>query len=546
MCSIFGIISKENLDTDIIVSACKLSNIMKHRGPDGNGYKLFENAILVHERLAIVNLESGSQPFLSDNEEIALIANCEIYNYIEISQMIEDKIGMKFVTRSDADVLLYGYKLFGTDILKYIRGMYAFIIYDSDKNIYFVARDPIGIIPLYYGMDKKGRLIFSSEMKSFREMAEEIFVFPPGSFIKSINTDLSMNGIIKYYLPNWITDSQNSVDLEELKNKLTDSVKCHLMGNVPIVSLLSGGLDSSLIAGIASKFLKEKNETLRTYSIGLEGSPDLLYAKEVADYIGSIHNNIIYTIKDGLAVIKDIIWHLESYDVTTIRASIPMYLAARKIKEDGFKVTLSGEGADEIFGGYLYFHQAPSAEEFHKETVSRVLNLSYSDCLRANKSTLACGVELRVPFLDTDFINYSMNISPEYRMISSKLDGNRKIEKYILRQAFYKENIIPQKILWRQKEQFSDGVGYEWIDALKENGEKQVSDDIFERAKEFYPVNTPLTKEAFYYRTIYNDLFGSCGDKTVQQWIPRVDWGCLADPSGRAQKVHLNCNKLII
>lgn len=349
---------------------------------------------------------------------------------------------------------------------------------------------------------------------------------------------------VKFYKEDWITKvPSQSVDLKLLREALESAVRSHLQCEVKFGSLLSGGVDSSLIASISTKIMREKdpNFKLHTYSVGLKGAPDFKYSQMVADYIGSDHHEVHFTVDEGIDCIRDIIYHLETYDVTTIRASIPMFLLTRYIKSCGLKMVLSGEGADEILGGYLYFHSAPDSESFHAETVSRVLNLWSSDCLRANKSTLAWGVELRVPFLDTNFVNYAMSVRPEDRMITK---DKKNIEKYILRAAFA-DNYLPDEVLWRQKEQFSDGVGYNWIDTIRSFAASHVNDEQFERAKELFPFNTPLSKEGFYYREIFEELFPneSC-IKTVKQWIPRLDWGCPSDPSGRAQKVHVASEKV--
>lgn len=329
-----------------------------------------------------------------------------------------------------------------------------------------------------------------------------------------------------------------SVDLTRFREALESAVRSHLQCEVKFGALLSGGVDSSLIASIATKIMRAKNPNfkLHTYSVGLKGAPDFKYSQMVADYLGSDHHEVEFTVEEGIDCIRDIIYHLETYDVTTIRASIPMFLLTRYIKSCGLKMVLSGEGADEILGGYLYFHSAPNADDFHHETVSRVMNLWSSDCLRANKSSLAWGVELRVPFLDTDFVNYAMSVRPEDRMITK---ANRDIEKYILRAAFA-DDYLPDEVLWRQKEQFSDGVGYNWIDSIRSYAAGHVNDGLFKRAKDLYPFNTPLSREGFYYRQLFEEIFPnkSC-IKTVKQWIPRLDWGCSSDPSGRAQKVHV-------
>lgn len=530
MCGISGIISQDLLQEDEGIARDR-SALMRHRGPDGTGVAVYANAVLVHERLAIVGISTGAQPFYSE-DGMALVANCEIYNYREIVEMIRRRAG-GYVPRSDADVILRGYEVFGQDILQHIRGMYAFVIYDDRAKQFFVARDPIGIIPLYYGYDSGGRLMFASEMKSLCRACKKAMCFPPGSFALG-----SVGGAMepkRYYLPEWSRSvGMQPADLHRVRDLLVSAVQSHMMADVDVAALLSGGLDSSLVAGIAAGMLRKQGRVLATYSVGLEGSPDLECARTVAEHIGSDHHEVTFTVEEGLRAIRSVIWHLETYDITTVRASIPMYLMGRRVSHDGLKVVMSGEGADEIFGGYLYFHEAPSAEEFHWETARRVMDLSYADCLRANKSMMAWGVECRVPLLDTDFVDYAMAISPSDRMGGT---GGR-MEKHVLRAAFDGEDVIPDAILWRQKEQFSDGVGYSWIDALQEHGAMSVSDEDLGEAAVRFPVNPPSSKEAFYYRTVYEELFGRSGDETVKKWIPRTDWGCSMDPSGRAQKAH--------
>lgn len=365
------------------------------------------------------------------------------------------------------------------------------------------------------------------------------YCLTPGSLFSHKLGDANKWQFVKYFKQDWMTMMPSmKVDLEVLREKLESAVRSHLQCEVKFGALLSGGVDSSLIASIATKIMREKRPDfkLHTYSVGLKGGPDFKYSKMVADFIDSDHHEIVFTVDEGLDCIREIIRHLETYDVTTIRASIPMFILTRYIKSSGLKMVLSGEGADEILGGYLYFHAAPNAEEFHYETVSRVLNLWSSDCLRANKSTLAWGVELRVPFLDTNFVNYAMSVRPEDRMISRAM---RSIEKFILRAAF-DDNYLPDEVLWRQKEQFSDGVGYNWIDTIRSYASSHVNDEQFARASEHFPINTPLSKEGFYYRQLFEEIFPnkSCV-KTVKLWVPRQDWGCSSDPSGRAQGVHI-------
>lgn len=540
MCGIFAILSEKALGPGVRELAYQQSLLQRHRGPEETGVVMTEKGVIIQERLALVGLETGRQPLISKGDNLVLAANCEIYNYKEIEKII----GEPYKARSDSDVILAMYEQYGKGMIDHIKGMYAFLIYDKKTENVFIARDPIGIIPLYYGYDEEKRLWLASEMKCLVNKCQTIEIFEPGSYMLGKVSSLSKT---RYYIPQWTKRVPTTpVDLGMLSAKLIKEVKSHLPMEVRVGAFLSGGLDSSLIAGIASKLLKsgehksECDAKLSTYSIGMKDSPDLGHARIVADYIGSDHHEIIFTAEEGIDCIREVVWHLDSYDVTTVRASIPMYMLSRKVRKDGIKVVLSGEGADELFGGYLYFHQAPNATDFHWETAARVLNLSYSDCLRANKSTLAWGVELRVPMLATEFINHVMEIRPEDRMTPSAADTEkRRCEKYILRKAFSGQGIIPESVIWRQKEQFSDGVGYGWIDALRSNAESRVSDEEFAQAAVLFPYNTPDTKEAFYIRKIYQEQFGTIGDRTVMKWTPRTDWGCSSDPSGRTQKVHL-------
>jgi len=442
----------------------------------------------------------------------------------------------------------------GSEMLQHLRGMFSFVLYDSRNDRHIVARDRIGITTLYYGWNTKHpeTKFYASEMKSLLENCDEIHTFPPGHYYDSAS-QLTKS----YFNPIWYDNSyippHEATDLKKLRESLETSVRRRLMCEVPFGVLLSGGLDSSLIASIAAreaeKALSYPDDDncsgiafwprIHSFSIGLPGSPDLKAAQEVADFIGTKHHGFTFTLSEGHDALLDVIYHLETYDVTTIRASTPMYLLSRKIKAMGVKMVLSGEGSDEIFGGYLYFHKAPDAESLHLETISRVKNLHLSDCLRANKSTMAWGLEARVPFLDTDFLDVAMTLDPNEKLIS---EG--KMEKYVLRKAFDcpEEPYLPNNILWRQKEQFSDGIGYSWIDSLKSKAEKKVSDELFETRFERYPKDTPTTKEAFWYRMMFEQHFGrgTAAEGTVKLWIPRADWGCPTDPSGRAQKIHVS------
>lgn len=524
----------------------KQSRKQRHRGPDHTGVADCpeDGVIMVQERLAVLCPETGDQPLKSADESIVMAANGEIYNYLELSAEIAKRMG-KYAPRSDCDVIIAMYEHFGDQLVQHISGMYSFALYDKTAKRMLVARDPIGIIPLYKGVDDEGNVWFSSEVKCLVDVCDTVEDFEPGTIL---SIEGSKQTLTRYYQPKWITEiSTNKADLTLLRQQLVNAVRSHLQSDVPFGSLLSGGVDSSLIASIASQIIRERDPKarLKTYSVGLENAPDFKYSRMVADYIDSDHREIIFKIDDGIDCIRETIYHLESYDITTVRCSIPMILMARFIKSEGLKMILSGEGADEIFGGYLYFHKAPNAEEFHHELVKRVLSLHKFDCLRANKATMTYGLELRVPFLDTDFLNHSMSIRPEDKMAGIKNqfaqeNGQRvpRIEKHILRAAFA-DKYLPDSVLWRQKEQFSDGVGYSWIDSIRAYAESQIDDEEFSRAAEIYPFNTPPTKEAFYYRALYEEMFpGEAYAKTVTRWVPRVDWGCQADPSGRAQAVH--------
>lgn len=526
--------------------AYKQSKIQRHRGPDHTGICAIpeHGVVFVQERLAVVLPETGDQPLKSADESIMLTSNGEIYNYLELSANVA-KLRGKYEPRSDCDVIIAMYEQFGSELVEHILGMFAFVLYDKNEKRLLVGRDPIGIIPLYKGVDDEGNLWFCSEVKCLVGICDTVEDFEPGTLLTVENGNVTQT---KYYQPTWISEIPTSkADLTLLRQQMVSAVRSHLHCDSKFGSLLSGGVDSSLIASIATQILRERDPSyrLKTYSIGLENAPDFKYSRMVADYINSDHREIIFRIEDGIDCIRDTIFHTESYDITTVRCSIPMILMARYIKAEGLKMILSGEGADEIFGGYLYFHQAPNAKEFHQELIKRVLSLHKFDCLRANKATLSNGLELRVPFLDTEFLNYSMSIRPEDKMGGVKNqfaqeNGHRvaRIEKHILRAAFAK-NYLPDEVLWRQKEQFSDGVGYSWIDSIRSYAESQITDDEFQRADEIYPINTPATKEAFFYRALFEEMFpGDSYAKTVTKWVPRLDWGCSQDPSGRAQSAH--------
>lgn len=528
-----------------------MSKTVRHRGPDWSGIYVSENAILAHERLAIVDPKSGGQPLFSKDGKLVLAVNGEIYNHREIRKYFEGKY--EFMTQSDCEVILALYREKGPDFLEDLNGIFAFALYDVEKNCFLIGRDHIGIIPLYQGWDSDGAYYVASELKALEGHCNKIEEFLPGQYLYSPDGETT-----KWYTRDWMdyaTVKDNLSDVQKLRRALEDAVERQLMSDVPYGVLLSGGLDSSIISAVAKKFAAKRIETdnkddawwpqLHSFAIGLEGSPDLAAARNVAKHIDSIHHEINYTVQEGLDAIRDVIYHIETYDVTTVRASTPMYLLARFIKSMGVKMVLSGEGADEIFGGYLYFHKAPNAEEFHKETVRKLNKLHQYDCLRANKSLASWGVEGRVPFLDKEFMDVAMRLNP-----NDKMAGNGKMEKHILRKAF--EEYLPQEIAWRQKEQFSDGVGYNWIDTLKAIASEKVSDEQMANVKYRFPINPPLTKEEYVYRTIYSELFPSDSAAQCVPSVPSVacstpialEWDEAfrknADPSGRAVKtVHL-------
>ena len=555
MCGILAIFGNSNSEdfTERRDHFLKLSKLIRHRGPDWNGIYLdsTNKVLITHERLSIVGIDSGTQPIVSKNSRFILSVNGEIYNYKSLySSILHGKYQPQ--TKSDCEVIIPLYRDFNTFTPKMLDGIFSFVLYDTEKNEILVARDPIGIIPLYYGLTENNEIMFASEAKCLTDNCNFITTFPPGNYLKISNKDSltdtdievlktqtgnSTNVVFsRYYAPFYESSYiNNETDIDEittnLRNKLIQSVEKRLMSDVPYAVLLSGGLDSSLVASITNRICLSKKEKLHSFSIGLKGAPDLIAARKVAKFLGTIHHEIIFTVQEGLDCLRDLIWHLETYDTTTIRASTPMYLLSRKIKAYGIKMVLSGEGADEILGGYLYFHNAPSSTEFHRECISRVSNLHHFDCLRANKSTMAWGVEARVPFLDQEFIEYAISLDP-----SLKLKDN--MEKWILREAFNdKENpYLPEDILWRQKEQFSDGVGYSWIDGLKMLTESIVTDEEFTENSEKFGVKS---KEEYYYKKIYNELFPE--NIGIKRWIPRTDWdGVGYDPSGRAQGVHVN------
>ena len=528
----------------------EMSKRVRHRGPDWSGIYSSKNAILGHERLAIVDPASGKQPLYNQDGTVVLAANGEIYNHLELRKKFDGKY--QFKTESDCEVILALYQEKGSDFVDDLNGIFAFAIYDSKNDSYFIARDHMGIIPLYMGWDKHGTFYVASELKALEGICTKIELFPPGHYWNS-----GAQAPTRWYKRDW-TEFQNvtnnSTSIEDLHDALSDAVHRQLMSDVPYGVLLSGGLDSSITSALAKKFSSRRVESddtqeawwpqLHSFSVGLEGSPDLAAAKKVSKHIGSIHHEVIFTIQEGLDAIRDVIYHLETYDITTVRASTPMFLMARSIKSHGIKMVLSGEGADELFGGYLYFHKAPSAEEFHNETVRKLEKLHQYDCLRANKSLAAWGIEGRVPFLDKEFIDVAMQINPKDKMINKE-----RMEKWVVRKAF--EDYLPESVAWRQKEQFSDGVGYSWIDTLKEVVESEVSDKQMDNAHFRFPLQTPQNKEEFYYRSIFEQHFPSDAAALSVPSVPSVacstpialEWDEAFknqnDPSGRAvAKVH--------
>lgn len=550
MCSIFGILDIKTGAEALRPKALECSRLLRHRGPDWSGIYNNDNAILVHERLSIVDTEHGAQPLYNSDKTHVLAVNGEIYNHKTLAKKLN--VDYQFQTGSDCEVILPLYEEFGVEFVDKLQGMFAFCLYNAKDNSYLIARDHIGIIPLYTGRDEQGNFYVASEMKALMPMCKTVEEFPPGHIL-----DSRVGEVQKYYQRNWQQYSaikDNHTNLTNLREALEESVKSHLMTDVPYGVLLSGGLDSSLISSITQKFAARRIEEndlseawwpkVHSFACGLEGSPDLEAAQKVADSIGTIHHSVLFTEQEGIDALKEVIYHLETYDVTTVRASTPMYLMARKIKAMGIKMVLSGEGADEIFGGYLYFHKAPNAQEFHEELNRKLEKLHMFDCLRANKSMSAWGIEARVPFLDKTFLDVAMRINPE-----DKMCGNGKMEKAVLRSAF--EGYLPDEILWRQKEQFSDGVGYSWIDSLKEHIEAQVTDQQLATAEFKFPVNTPDTKEAYFYRSIFEEHFplpsaAECvpGGKSVACSTPQAlawdeSFSKMADPSGRAvMSVH--------
>jgi len=552
MCGIFGILDIKTDVSELRTQALELSKLLRHRGPDWSGIWHNDNAILCHERLAIVDVDTGAQPLISSNGNQVLAVNGEIYNHKDLESKLTTPYN--FQTKSDCEIIIPLYQQEGVGFIDKLEGMFAFVLYDQENNTYLIARDHMGIIPLYTGFDEFGNFYVASEMKALVPVCKTVQEFPPGHYLSSTDGKL-----VKYYERDWMSYDNvkdNETNLDDLKVAFEKAVKSHLMSDVPYAVLLSGGLDSSLVSAVAARYVAKRVEDgdksdawwprLHSFAVGLEGAPDLIAAKKVANMIGTVHHEIHFTIQEGLDAIRDVIYHLETYDTTTIRAATPMYLMTRKIKAMGIKMVLSGEGADEIFGGYLYFHKAPNAKELHEETVRKLDRLHLFDCARANKSTSAWGVEARVPFLDKNFMDVAMRLNPQDKMCV----GGR-MEKWILRKAFDDDTYLPAEVLWRQKEQFGDGVGYSWIDSIREFVALEVSDQKMASAQFRFPINTPDTKEGYHYRTIFEDYFpqesaAKCvpsGKSIACSTVEALEWDesfkAAADPSGRSMKsVH--------
>lgn len=550
MCGIVGILNVKSQTQELRTKALRMSQKIRHRGPDWSGIYSGGSAILAHERLSIVDPESGGQPLYAPDRQQVLAVNGEIYNHQDIRKSYSGRY--EFQTGSDCEVILALYRDKGINFLEDLSGIFAFVLYDESEDAFLIARDPIGVIPLYIGYDSDGTVYVASELKALEGNCERYESFLPGHYYWS-----KTPGMRRYYQRDWMeydAVKENGGDAASIRSALEDAVKRQLMSDVPYGVLLSGGLDSSVISAIAEKYSEMRIEDdsrskaywprLHSFAVGLKGAPDLAKAKIVADHIGTVHHEINYTIQEGLDALRDVIYYIETYDVTTVRASTPMYLLARVIKSMGIKMVLSGEGADEIFGGYLYFHKAPDAQAFHEETVRKLSKLHQYDCLRANKSLSAWGVEGRVPFLDKEFLDVAMRLNP-----TNKLCPGTTIEKRIVREAF--ADMLPSEVAWRQKEQFSDGVGYSWIDTLKQITSEAVSDEEMAHASERFPINPPKTKEEYYYRSIFAEHFPSesaalsvpseasvaCSTSTALEWD--ASFQGMNDPSGRAVKgVH--------
>lgn len=550
MCGIVCAFDIKQSAEEVRGQVLEMSKKVRHRGPDWSGVYSDGKAVIAHERLAIVDPTSGKQPLYSPDKKVVLAVNGEIYNHREIRKRFEGKYD--FQTQSDCEVILALYQEKGVDFLDDLNGIFGFALYDTEKDVYLVARDHMGIIPLYIGWDKHGTFYVASELKALEGVCTKIELFLPGHYL--LSSDAEMKQWYKRDWRDYDVVKDNETDIAALRKALEDAVHRQLMSDVPYGVLLSGGLDSSITSAVAKKFAAKRIESddtseawypqLHSFSVGLEGSPDLAAARKAAAHIGTIHHEVKFTIQEGLDAIRDVIYYLETYDITTVRASTPMYLMARVIKSMGIKMVLSGEGSDELFGGYLYFHKAPNAKEFHEETVRKLDKLYMYDCLRANKSLMAWGIEGRVPFLDKEFMDVAMHINPKDKMITPE-----RMEKWVLRKAF--EEYLPESIAWRQKEQFSDGVGYGWIDKLKELVNEEVTDEQLTNAKFRFPIQTPTSKEEYYYRSIFEEHFPSdsaalsvpsvpsvaCSTPTALAWDE--SFKNMNDPSGRAvARVH--------
>lgn len=561
MCGIVAIFNVKEQTPELRTKALGMSKKIRHRGPDWSGIHCSGSAILAHERLSIVDPESGGQPLFSPDGKQVLAVNGEIYNHQEIRERYKGRYD--FQTGSDCEVILALYRDKGIDFLEDLNGIFAFALYDEEQDAFLIARDHIGVIPLYIGYNADGKVFVASELKALEGECERYEPFLPGHYYWS-----KAPGMKPWYKRDWMeydNVKDNPASSDAIRKSLCAAVKRQMMSDVPYGVLLSGGLDSSVISAITESYAERRIETdsqsrawwprLHSFAVGLKGAPDLAKARLVADYIGTVHHEINYTIQEGLDALRDVIYFIETYDITTVRASVPMYLLARVIKSMGIKMVLSGEGADEIFGGYLYFHKAPSAEEFHKETVRKLSKLHQYDCLRANKSLSAWGVEGRVPFLDKEFLDVAMRTNSKAKMCSlNGSDPKASMEKRIVREAF--EDMLPEEVAWRQKEQFSDGVGYSWIDTLKKITSEAVTDEQMAHAAERFPINTPLCKEEYYYRSIFEEHFPSesaarsvpheasvaCSTAVALEWDEA--WKNMNDPSGRAVSgVHENALK---
>lgn len=556
MCGIAAIFNIKQQTPELRVKALSMAKKIRHRGPDWSGIYCGGTAILAHERLSIVDPQSGGQPLYSPDRNLILAVNGEIYNHRDIRKLYKDDY--EFQTGSDCEVILALYRKKGIHFLEDLNGIFAFALYDAERDEFLIARDPIGVIPLYIGYDHDGKVYCASELKALEGFCERYEPFLPGHYYYSREGQMK-----RWYTRDWMeydAVKNNQTSVSAVHDALEAAVRRQLMSDVPYGVLLSGGLDSSVISAIAKKYAARRVETdgqkeawwpqLHSFAIGLKGAPDLIKAREVADYIGTVHHEINYSIQEGLDAVRDVIYYIETYDVTTVRASTPMYLLARVIKSMGIKMVLSGEGADEVFGGYLYFHKAPDAKAFHEETVRKLSKLYLYDCLRANKSLSAWGVEGRVPFLDKEFLDVAMRMNPKDKMCPGQV-----IEKKIIREAF--SDLLPQSVAWRQKEQFSDGVGYSWIDTLKAVTSQAVSDEQMAEAAVRFPINTPKTKEEYYYRSIFEEYFPSDSAARSVPSVPSVAcstaealaWDAsfknMNEPSGRAVAgVHADAYKV--